>query len=218
MSAAVRDAGRMARVGFVGGWWFAAVLGLGGCPATEQVTVGGDCGVRSATCGGDVLGSWELRSLCRTATPGVACPDATVQAEGYRATTTFDVDGGVAVDVTASGKARVHYPSSCFGVDGGFTLSCEELGRVSGIECSRTDAECVCTEPVDLVLSTVGHSVYRYQMQPGDSASFYLVAPPNDAGASQYTFTQYCVDGDTLTLDAFSNAGRVTTTYVRVLK
>jgi hypothetical protein len=84
------------------------------------LSCGGDEGSCSAftPCGGDVVGTWTIKSMCVTGGGAGAiedCPSATTTFEGIKGsgTITFNANMTTTENVAISGSMRMNIPSSC---------------------------------------------------------------------------------------------------------
>lgn len=136
------------------------VRGVGALALIVGTGCGGDDGATCAdfmACGGDVVGSWSLQTMCGTGTfDDDECKGATMEMNGvnYTGTVTFNGDKTYSTDAMMSGHATMHMPSSCL-TFGGVKVTCEQLNMAlmsqlkmnevfSGITCSTEAVGCAC--------------------------------------------------------------------------
>lgn len=155
------------------------------------------------------MGTWEVDALCEVdlgALEFEGCPEIEVDGSGLTATgtMTFNSDGSASQDITLAGSFSFLLPEECL-TFGDITVTCEQLDQlvkqdledsvaagepqdVSAIGCSgssncRCVSEMIPQNQVDVGTYTVtGNSV--------------TTMDANGEGSS----SEYCVDGDTLTL------------------
>jgi hypothetical protein len=161
----------------------------------------------SSSCGGDLVGSWSVTSVCDvTGVAGVSasCPAAQIDASGVNVSGNLSFKGDMtfASTATLNGTATVSVPGACL-MTGGFTLTCDDLSTLlleigQGIGGSCTDASsggCDCTLLLTSLMTT-GSGTYS------TSGSTLTTLSSDDGGTPSATTASYCVEGSTLTLSS----------------
>lgn len=122
-------------------------------PATFDVTIATSCPF--AKCGGDLLGTWDYKSLCVSEAEVVAplqtaCSSATASSITAQGTgrVVFQATGFVSRKVSWSGTATVNLPASC--TFGSCVTAQAALRKISGYETATCtgSSDCACTVPI----------------------------------------------------------------------
>jgi hypothetical protein len=174
----------------------AIALAFAGCGHDDHL----GCGTVQP-CGGDLVGTWRLATLCAAQTPVPAdlCAAATVVSSSYQVTgtATYDADLSYSVDATESATIEVSVPGSCL-VFNGATVSCAQITPRTAVDvdvrCVEANDGCLCT----FVL--LGRS-------RGEKGTYVTSGSIVTDSPSQFDKVPlgYCVDGQVLhiiTLDA----------------
>jgi hypothetical protein len=206
------------------------VLGLGlvlsACELSAPPATGSSSCQAFSPCGGNVVGTWSLKSVCTKSTPtDAAC---TVQSTGsltlgpgYKATYNFNADGTFAASVNGSVTQTYSYPGpSCSHSDASPSQYCGDLGHTiqmayeaavdagtltsgksMGVTCTPSGSEvCKCEESLTYTPYTVGgtYTTSGYSITVVVT-SFSLFGDGGIASGSSNS-TPYCVSGNRLTL------------------
>jgi hypothetical protein len=160
----------------------------------------------SSSCGGDLVGSWSITSLCDVtgvAAVSASCPAAQIDASGVNVSGNLSFKSDMTFTSTArlSGTATVAVSNSCL-MTGGFTLTCDdlstlllEIGQGIGGSCADASGGCDCTLQLTS-LTTTGSGTYS------TSGSTLTTLSSVDGGTPSATTASYCVQGSTLTLSS----------------
>jgi len=196
--------------------WIGVAIGVTflGCSSSSG---GGSC-TSSATCGGNITGTWNVTQACETAsvTPSSGlCAAETVQAGPVTisGTATFNSDMTYTIALNESVTETLSIPASCLTV-AGTTLTCAELSEtINGAEgsdaggpefsCSTAGSGCTCTIIDAEPISESG--TYA------TSGSTLTTTPSSGGGGS----ANYCVSGNSLhviSVDTSADGGMTTGT------
>jgi hypothetical protein len=167
---------------------FVAALGAGGCSSAPS------CPATFTPCGGDISGTWTLRTGCgQSALVMALCPGASSDfSPDVGGTATFDAGGTYSLNLTSDVSGTQTLPASCLGG----TQSCAMLapsstpGFTSDVTCSGDPTQsCTCTGSTHSTLAATGTytTVGSY------------VALTGSAGPSGSN--PYCVTGNQLELE-----------------
>ena len=186
---------------------FVLFLGCGGDSGSGQ------CG-SFTPCGGVIVGTWSVTEYCSNLTgsssspcPGMTANTSHVQMKG---TFTFTSSGTYSVATTATGTESVTYPQSCLTslnttcAQAGTALSAGS-GGISGSCQSNANGDCACTENITNAPSTE-QGTYTTS---GSSIAMLKTGSTTTTGS-----IEYCVQGNTLTLQATSSTFNGSTTLV----
>jgi hypothetical protein len=174
----------------------------------------GSCGTFTP-CGGSVVGTWKITSACvSTADAGVPKADAACSmASGspnmkYDGTFTFRTDGTYTADLALSGSETLTYSAGCFSgayscstIDSVFKNPGTADAGVSGSCTSGSSGSCTCSETFD-INPTSTNGTYT----TSDSA----ITTTSGSNSSPES-SDYCVQGNTLTLRSSSSSGQSST-------
>ena len=164
------------------------------------------CSARAA-CGGNVVGTWEIKSSCaagRIETPmDEMCKEATVDARDLRmtGTMTFKADNTYTTNAVVNGTMKTVLPTSCL-QGGGQSITCAQLdafmkgltaltGSDELVSSCKGSSECECT--------------FTFKNAKVDEDGTYSIAgtkitqTSSDDEDEPETF-DYCADRSTLTL------------------
>jgi hypothetical protein len=174
-------------------------------------------------CGGDIVGSWRVTSICGDLAPAQelspcegTTPTQTLSIDGVY---TFNADGTATVDGTAHGTFDIEVSEECAAEGGATTaeqfcalfelLAAGGLGMETGgmgealpieVDCNYADSVCVCHAVQDVVL---------------DETSTYEVSGNEititDADGD-VTEADFCIDGDELMLHEVTDGTIVSAT------
>lgn len=141
--------------------WFVIAAGLAACgggkDATDSGTPAGngggngvaviECTDAFSACGGDVVGSWSVDSICDPGidTADLGCPQATYEVTADRSSGTVVIEAGGTYDRTYDYDVDVDLtvPKSCL-----YGMGCDLLvGMSQGLisSCTDTGTDCDCT-------------------------------------------------------------------------
>jgi hypothetical protein len=176
-----------------------AMLASAGC-STSGGDGNGVIGCGTPACGGNLVGTWRIVSLCGASTyqtTQLYCAEKiTIERGGVTVTGTaeYAADGGYTETITQSGTMHITYPASCLGTMMGAS-SCDDVAKLyagSGASYSCSDAGgCACT--AQLVNDTfTDQGTYRI-IGTGvtkQSPRFIMISPAD-----------YCVQGNRLVED-----------------
>ncbi|HTQ02759.1 MAG TPA: hypothetical protein VMI54_02840 [Polyangiaceae bacterium] len=199
--------------------------GTGGDPVSVMI---GNCPDFSP-CGGDVVGTWKMSSLCgasdtsNAGSGGMAgvpscATDGTTESANSDVVITFGSDGSYSAKGTITISLDFTFDDTCamasFGVDAATT--CAVLAAAGGsamtggsLSCAPKDADCSCHFTSD-PSETDDEGTYTIS---GDEVTLNYVETDSDGTTTPYMETDpYCVDGDTLTTDSanMGNGGLLT--------
>jgi hypothetical protein len=169
---------------------------------------GASCGTFTP-CGGSVVGTWKVTTLCLdfTTSTSTTCPDESVsEAIQPSGTITFTSSGTYSVAVVMNGSAKFGYPSTCLGNLG---MTCAQIDSalqkegatdagVSGSCASGAAGSCTCSEKV----TNAASSETGTYTTTGSS-----IAMISSSSTSSQEPTEYCVQGNKLTLHSTNTAG-----------
>jgi hypothetical protein len=150
--------------------------------------VSSDCSFTS--CGGDVVGTWQVTGLCASAEMalGDACPDAMASLDlTLTGTATFSADGTSASNFTSGGSLSYTLPAACLG---GAT-SCDALSKPADADTGAT----VCSGDASVSCTCVETQLDKTEMKTGTwTKSGNTLSTTDDADASMSTI-DFCVNG-----------------------
>jgi hypothetical protein len=145
-------------------------------------------------CGGDVVGTWNWESWCRTIAPEdlliPECPEAVVEQEIVpQGTLSFQEDGTYEVAAVYEIQSALLMPLSCLGGAGceALVASLNEQEEAFLWTCEAEGEACACDRLQELDGSQTG----TYEAQDGILTTY----PANEEEARPLV---YCVEGDTL--------------------
>lgn len=145
-------------------------------------------------CGGDVVGTWDWESWCRTIAPEdlliPECPEAIVEQEIVpRGTLSFREDGSYEVAAVYEIQSALLMPLSCLGGAGceALVASLNEQEEAFLWTCEAEGEACACDRLQELDGSQAG----TYEAQDGVLTTY----PASEEEARPLV---YCVEGDTL--------------------
>jgi hypothetical protein len=180
------------------------LLGCGGDGTGSQ------CG-GSSSCGGNVVGSWDISELCfqnATAMVSGSCPAAQIDASGLRETGTIAFQGDLTYASTGviSGSITEIIPTSCLS-SGGISPSCDQLNGLlqtfvqsdmsfSSASCQNAQGGCACTFQLSPQTTT--------ETGTYSTAGSVLTTQPSSGTAST---ASYCVQGSTMTVAEMNMTG-----------
>jgi hypothetical protein len=147
-------------------------------------------------CGGDLVGTWTIMSLCLSSDSGstAACPTESDDARGLvlTGTMTFGADSSFTTTDTLSGTVVRSIPLSCArGAGAGSCAQVEALIGSASYRSVRCTGASTCTCTIDLVPTTAS-STGTYV-----KATNLVTISQSDGSVET---DSYCVSGDTLTL------------------
>jgi hypothetical protein len=199
----------------------ASAANADGAPRGDLAPVGDSCPAFTP-CGGDLVGTWRVKSECLSTMPtsgncfvGVSAIDLSAFQESF----TFRANGTVTVSMTGTMAETVRYAASCFLGDASAALSCSALQQqaqsswpgqadagivpfnLERFECSvDSTGACACDERLGFnqhaqggTYTTSGNQVTISDLRDGGLP---------DAGTSEPA--DYCVSGNTLMLKPMS--------------
>jgi len=193
---------------------FVGLIGLGAfyltaCGGSSSDSGGGGCGTAS-TCGGDVVGTWQVSSSCvavdASAMMGnMSCPGATTSTSGAKitGTITYAADKTFISNLTTSGTMVVTLPASCL-TQQGVTVTCGQLQQVlngmanstfSSATCTASGGGCACSVALKPVTST---ETGTYSTSGGVLTQTGTSGTPDDS--------DYCVQGSKLSVSTGSSS------------
>ncbi len=176
-----------------------------------------------APCGGDIVGSWRVTSICGDLAPAEelspcegTTPTQTLDINGVY---TFNADGTATVEGTAHGTFDIEVSDECAAEGGATTaeqfcvlfelLAAGGLGMDAGgmgealpieVDCNYADGVCVCHAEQDVVLDETS----TYEVSGNE------ITITDAEGA--VTEADFCIDGDELMLHEISEGSIVTAT------
>lgn len=210
-----------------------AVLGCGGSSTNSGGLLGGgSCPSSFTPCGGNVVGTWHLKSECMamSSSSSSACAGESFSfAPGstYGITYTFGANGTLSASVSGNMTATLRYPAACLHSDAGAAQACSDLNKILqsssqqvgdagtnnikslSISCSAdSSGTCVCNE-------NIGYSPYSITGSYTTSGTKITITALSvsgmpdggvgDAGTS--SAEDYCVSGSTLMIHSTSSSG-----------
>jgi hypothetical protein len=124
----------------------------------------GDAGAESecsfTPCGGDIVGSWTIRSVCPVSVSVRDCPTAELEPNHVTVmgSVTFGADGGLAFDITSTGTWDGLVPPSCVvGTDCAAIAQSLYQRNAPPASCtSAGDGGCSCSSPATPVQTDMG--------------------------------------------------------------
>jgi hypothetical protein len=148
-----RSGDRMKRTALFGGSVAMLLVGCGGGS-------GGQC-AGDVTCGGNVVGTWDIISTCVSGSPtsGEGCGVQSFDASNLRETgsITFDNDGTYSVTFVVSGKVEETITESCLS-NGAISITCDDFntllqtsvmksadGAIASASCHGVSVSCACS-------------------------------------------------------------------------
>jgi hypothetical protein len=201
--------------GSVGGTAGAAA-GAGG------ITIGGACPAFTP-CGGDIVGRWQLRTICgATTSAGSTVPECSseIQAQTTSGNTTYDfaADGTVTVsgaleldvalavtDACSQASIGVDAATYCATVDGTASGS----GGSSGMTSTGVVTNCTYTAPIC-------HCQLIESVSTNAAGTYTVKGTQITVVTRQATTSDYCISGDTLLVSsATTSGGQEVATLVR---
>jgi len=158
------------------------------------------------TCGGNIVGTWNVKSSCASADPTFAmtmdCPSATGDVSKLMLTgsVTFTADGVETSTTAVTGSMSVTLPTSCLTTPQGTVVSCDVLsqaeaanldtsGPFASISCKAGGGGCICTL---IAKGTTTTTTGPYTTKDGTLSD-------TDSDGAPST-SSYCVTGDSLSL------------------
>jgi hypothetical protein len=163
---------------------------------------GGTCSGAFVPCGGNVVGTWTLSSVCTSDSQSGfnGCQSATIDVSGieFSSTMTFNADMTYSSSTMASGMSIATIPAACL-VQQGVTETCAQYQQALAAEPSTAGAtctgsnSCTCTIPAP---DTTGMEMGTYVT----TAAGVLTLTRMLGGFSDMTSEDYCVDGNRLTV------------------
>jgi hypothetical protein len=162
-------------------------------PAGDRVE-GAQCAPVSA-CGGDLVGAWELKSMCIPPLPPLppvpTCPASTVRiVPDVAGIAVYRADGTYTVEATFGASLALTLPASCLG-----SQTCRELeqryrdeGRLKAVDCADAADGCLC------MLTAGDPEVTHEEGTYTVSESHILTTSPAGVASSD----AYCVEGGQL--------------------
>jgi hypothetical protein len=173
----------IAQTGLVMG---ALVMALAGCGGDDNKS-GGACGAFTP-CGGNVVGSWDVKDLCVQGKVAVdGCPTATTNFDDIHGTgsMTFNADMTGMGSLTLSGSVKVTLPRSCAAgvscatVEAGLKaqLLSDKNTPFTGVTCTGDDP-CTCTYALKSTPMNDGgtYSTSGTVLTQGTDQSYYCVS------------------------------------------
>jgi hypothetical protein len=189
----------------------------------DSGTDGGSC-PGAGTCGGNIVGTWNITSSCLdvdvSGTIPADCPTATAQPVNFKltGTITYRADLTYSRKSTYTGGVAITYPATCLNTPDAGTQTCAQLTTALQADMTYTDVACVaagtgCTCTGTLAAQTTQNLTGMYTTSPGG----LLTEMEGQAGALNRN--DYCIMGDTLTtspraMGAPSASGTITATRV----
>jgi len=193
-----------------------------GCDGSNNPLTGGTCPAFTP-CGGNITGTWHLKSLCNASSPGDAatsssgCTSILPSVElgaGYNATYTFASDGTFQVSASGTMTETAHYPLACYPSDASASTVCSGIGTDEKRSWQgAADAGQIVSSPTSVSCNTQGSDTctcrFDLTIFPLTESGTYSVsgsrltiteAHSPGAGGSAPTPADYCVVGNTLTL------------------
>jgi hypothetical protein len=193
-------------VGLVSVWALVTFASCGGASGL------GTCG-NSPPCGGNVVGSWSISSVCATVQPAMAdasCPTATFSITNVSLTGTivYNADLTYSADTTTLATENIALPTSCI-VQQGVTLTCDQVSQqlsaaqgITSARCSTIATGCSCAVGVTVAAAVEG--TYT-------TSASGLLTLMNTNGTNQADF---CVTGNSMTLSPRAGTGFMGTNLV----
>jgi hypothetical protein len=194
-------------------------------------TDGGTCSF--TPCGGDIVGTWRLSSICALG-PASDCPPSggvTVDRSKSEATFTFASDGTVVYAYSGTLTETLLYPDTCLaGIDAGTARACSDfqsevqssiqrddggapLAGLTSFTCSvNASSICMCDE----VFTSAPQTENGTYTTSGDQVTITLAAADGgavDGGTNPPS--EYCVSGNTLTLHTINSTGESVATLTK---
>ena len=162
----------------------------------------GQCGAFTP-CGGAIVGNWRITGYCSniTGSSSSSCTGMTANAQvQVNGTLSFTSTGTYSIAGTESGTDNVTYPQACLT---SMNMTCARLGTalnagitgISGSCQSNANGDCACAE-------TVANRPISEQGTYSTSGS--SLAMIKTGGTTSEGSTEYCVQGDTLMMQATS--------------
>ena len=184
------------------------VASLAGCGGSS----GGSC-VTFTPCGGSVVGTWKVTTLCSdfTSSTSATCSGETVsESIQPTGTITFTSSGTYSVAVLMNGSAKFSYPSTCLStlgmtcaqIDSALQLTGATDAGISGSCSSGSAASCTCSEKVTNASSN--------EMGTYTTSGSSIAMIPSSSASSQEP-TEYCAQGNSLILHATNTSGSSST-------
>jgi hypothetical protein len=192
--------------------------GMGDGPAAA-----GSCPAFIA-CGGDIVGTWRLKSECASPLSSSGSCEISVVAldiSQYDVTMAFAAGGSVTMSISGTMRETQRYSTGCLAGSGGSAQACANLQdmatrsyqgaadagsvpfNLQKYECSLDAAgTCTCDEAFayDHVTETGTYTIADNQVTIG-----HFAPPGADAGSDTDDPADYCVAGDTLTIKPTSD-------------
>ena len=183
-------------------------------------------------CGGNIVGTWRVVSVCGSISSPAACPSEKITAHTIHTMTTYTFAGDGTFTATASGVAteELRYPLACLGAitDAGIPQACTDYERaymaatqagdagtqpveVTGVSCAAAGSQtCACTLVVTYTVPQVISGSYT-----ASGNQLTLAGSPADGGVPDDPASAYCVSGNTLTIHSVSDSLDFVTTLTR---
>jgi hypothetical protein len=171
----------------------ALVLSISACGGDDNKSGGPACNAFTP-CGGDVVGTWQVKDSCIQGKLTVKdCPTASVTFDGFKTTgtMTFNADKTGTASIATAGAMKMALPQSCLAgqtcaaVDAAvkLDLATKPMSEFASVACSGTDP-CTC--------------VYTFKGTPSDDGGSWSTAGTVlTQGTDQ---VDYCVAGQELKL------------------
>jgi len=197
------------------------VGGVGG--STGSAGTSGSC--TFTACGGDLVGTWNVESLC-SPNPSVTCPPydgVTIDRSASVATYTFAANGTFTYAASGTLTETLRYPKDCLspGADAGVSELCAAFqaavqssiakadgGSLSGLTsftCSVENNFCVCVE----VFTNLSVNETGTYTTSGNQLTITITGGSTADGG--FPNSDYCVSGSTLKIRSPSTEGDVVT-------
>jgi hypothetical protein len=200
--------------------------GGGGGGGTDAGTDGGGTCTASGTCGGDIVGTWNVTTSCLDVDVSGAipdyCPTATAQPMGFqlKGTISYKANLTYSRQSTISGGVVITYPAACLaGGDGGAPSTCDQLATQLKLDLNYTSVACVTAGTGCTCTGTFAPQTQtKTGMYTTTSAAGLLVE--SETGRATPDMSDYCITGDTLTMSPHAMgspaSGNITATRVQV--
>ena len=171
----------------------------------------GQCGAFTP-CGGAIVGTWSITGYCSNLTNSSSyCTGMSVSTQVQMSGTfNFTSTGTYSIASMATGTMNMTVPQSCLN-----GLTCAQVGSsmsqgsggASGSCMSTTNGNCSCSESI---VNSPGSEQGTY------STSGSSLTMIKTGGSTSEDSTQYCVQGDTLMIQATSPTASGATTVVAI--
>jgi hypothetical protein len=204
--------------------------------AQADGTVGDNTCPTFEACGGDVVGTWYLRSQCLGDSPASYCRGygVTFEAPEGAMVYTFNADGTFKISRTGVLRETAHYPIDCLHSDASAAQACSDLQdyvrqslpgiadagtstTITSFTCSL-DSEQACSCSEDLAgPATEVTGIYSINGNQITATALNATPMPDgglgDAGAGQPA--DYCISGNTFRYGSVSSSGTVIVTMTK---